>query len=176
MSTAQIATSAYAVFDPATGKVEKEFDQTSDAEIADALARTHTAFTSWRRSRVKDRTTMLRRVADLYEERRDSLAAVVTREMGKPVTQQCQSAGAEPSTRKESGYSKRISWTSSKTSMASSYASGYTRLRTQRSFASIDDLTEQLRSDVEASRTWAAKHYSAFLAANMPSRNERLHS
>jgi succinate-semialdehyde dehydrogenase/glutarate-semialdehyde dehydrogenase len=53
MSTAQIATSAYAVSNPATGKVEKEFDQTFDAEIADALARTHTAFTSWRRSRVK---------------------------------------------------------------------------------------------------------------------------
>jgi riboflavin kinase/FMN adenylyltransferase len=50
------------------------------------------------------------------------------------------------------------------------------KLRTQRSFASIDDLTEQLRSDVEATRTWAAKHYSVFPAANMPSRNERLHS
>lgn len=87
MSTIQTAISPYAVFNPATGKVEKEFDQTSDAEIADVLARSHTAFISWRRSRVEDRTAMLRRVADLYEERRDSLAAIVTREMGKPVNQ-----------------------------------------------------------------------------------------
>lgn len=72
MSTVETATSAYAVFNPATGKVEKEFDQTSDTEIADALAHAHTAFTSWRRTRVEDRTAMLRRVADLYEERRES--------------------------------------------------------------------------------------------------------
>ena len=87
MSTAQTAIGEYAVFNPATGKVEKEFKQASDVEIADALARSHAAFTSWRRSRIEDRTAMLRRVADLYEERRNRLAMLITREMGKPVSQ-----------------------------------------------------------------------------------------
>jgi succinate-semialdehyde dehydrogenase/glutarate-semialdehyde dehydrogenase len=87
MSTAQTATSEYAVFNPATGKVEKEFRPASDVEIADALARSHAAFTSWRYSQIEDRTAMLRRVADLYEERRNELATLVTREMGKPISQ-----------------------------------------------------------------------------------------
>ncbi|GAA3698775.1 NAD-dependent succinate-semialdehyde dehydrogenase [Arthrobacter ginkgonis] len=87
MSTAQTATSEYAVFNPATGKVEKEFKQASDVEIADALARSQAAFTSWRRSRIEDRTAMLRRVANLHEERRNELATLVTREMGKPISQ-----------------------------------------------------------------------------------------
>jgi FAD synthase len=52
----------------------------------------------------------------------------------------------------------------------------YQKLRTQRSFTSIDELTEQLERDVAATRTWAAKHYPVFLAAKMGSRNQRLYS
>ncbi|MDE8671051.1 riboflavin kinase [Pseudarthrobacter sp. H3Y2-7] len=51
----------------------------------------------------------------------------------------------------------------------------FKNLRIQRSFASIVELTEQLKRDVEATRTWAAKHYPVFLAAKN-GEPQRLHS
>jgi succinate-semialdehyde dehydrogenase/glutarate-semialdehyde dehydrogenase len=42
---------------------------------------------SWRNSPSEDRVRLLHRVADLYTKRRDELAAIVTREMGKPIFQ-----------------------------------------------------------------------------------------
>ncbi|WP_164207090.1 hypothetical protein [[Micrococcus luteus] ATCC 49442] len=39
MTTAQTSTGAYAIFNSATGKVEKDFKQATDAETAEALSR-----------------------------------------------------------------------------------------------------------------------------------------
>jgi FAD synthase len=44
----------------------------------------------------------------------------------------------------------------------------HAKLRTQRSFASVEDLTAQLRRDVRATRAWAAEHYPSFPAPTMP--------
>lgn len=52
----------------------------------------------------------------------------------------------------------------------------FQNLRIQRSFASIVELTEQLKRDVEATRAWAAEHYPAFLGAKTGSHNQRLHA
>ena len=41
------------------------------------------ASTSWRRTSIEERAAILSRVAELYTERRDELAAIITREMGK---------------------------------------------------------------------------------------------
>lgn len=79
--------SLYAVTNPATGVVEAEFPTATDAEIAQAIDCAHAAFLEWRDSPVEGRTALLNRVADLYEERRDELARIITREMGKPVAQ-----------------------------------------------------------------------------------------
>ncbi len=75
--------SDYQVTNPATGEVEREFETATDAEVQDVLARSHAAYLSWRTTDKADRTKMLLRVADLYDERRDELAAIITREMGK---------------------------------------------------------------------------------------------
>jgi succinate-semialdehyde dehydrogenase / glutarate-semialdehyde dehydrogenase len=77
----------YAVTNPATGEVEKTFPLASDAEIQDAIERSHRAFGEWRHSAVAERAALLNRVADRYAERRSELAAIISREMGKPLFQ-----------------------------------------------------------------------------------------
>lgn len=44
----------------------------------------------------------------------------------------------------------------------------HAKLRTQRSFKSVDDLTAQLRRDVRATRAWAAGQYPSCPAPTMP--------
>lgn len=77
--------SDYQVTNPSTGEVEKEFATATDAEVQDALARSHAAYGEWRTTTKDERARVLRRVADLYDERADELAAIIAREMGKPI-------------------------------------------------------------------------------------------
>lgn len=44
----------------------------------------------------------------------------------------------------------------------------HAKLRTQRSFASVEDLTAQLGRDVRATRAWAAEHYPSCPALTAP--------
>jgi succinate-semialdehyde dehydrogenase/glutarate-semialdehyde dehydrogenase len=76
--------SQYKVTNPATNQVESEFPDATDAEIQDALQRAHAAYGSWRQTSKQERATILLRVAELYGERIDALARLITREMGKP--------------------------------------------------------------------------------------------
>jgi succinate-semialdehyde dehydrogenase/glutarate-semialdehyde dehydrogenase len=76
--------SEYKVVNPATGQVEREFPAATDAEIEQVLDRSARAYQSWRTTGKDERTKMLQRVAELYKERIDDLAALITREMGKP--------------------------------------------------------------------------------------------
>jgi succinate-semialdehyde dehydrogenase / glutarate-semialdehyde dehydrogenase len=75
---------SYRVVNPATGAVEREFPTATDEQIQDLLSRVDTAFGSWRRTPLAERAAILTRVAELYAERKDELAALITREMGKP--------------------------------------------------------------------------------------------
>jgi succinate-semialdehyde dehydrogenase / glutarate-semialdehyde dehydrogenase len=77
----------YAVTNPATGELVQEYPTATEAQIQEALAAADKAFDTWRTSPVDDRVRLLNHVADLYAERRDELAAIITREMGKPVFQ-----------------------------------------------------------------------------------------
>ncbi|MBB2893848.1 NAD-dependent succinate-semialdehyde dehydrogenase [Flexivirga oryzae] len=77
----------YAVTNPATGQIESTFPTATDNEIADVLARTGAAYASWRQVPVEERAAVLGRVSDLYLERQDELALLITREMGKPLSQ-----------------------------------------------------------------------------------------
>ena len=73
----------YQVVNPATGKLEREYPTATDAEISDILGRAERGYASWRRSPKAERADILRRVAQLYADRADELAAIITREMGK---------------------------------------------------------------------------------------------
>ena len=78
----------YAVVNPATGKVEKEYPTATDAEMEQALAAADKAFREWSKtSTVAQRAALIKKVAQLHTERRQKLAEIINREMGKPVDQ-----------------------------------------------------------------------------------------
>lgn len=79
--------SLYAVTNPATGESVKAYPTATDEQISAAVTTADTAFKAWNRTALADRVKLLGRVAELFTERRDELAAIVTREMGKPVFQ-----------------------------------------------------------------------------------------
>ncbi|MDQ0691172.1 NAD-dependent succinate-semialdehyde dehydrogenase [Arthrobacter sp. W4I7] len=79
--------SLYAVTNPATGEHIKSYPTATHAEITAAVTAADTAFKGWNKTQLADRVKLLDRVAELYTERRDELAAIVTKEMGKPIFQ-----------------------------------------------------------------------------------------
>jgi succinate-semialdehyde dehydrogenase/glutarate-semialdehyde dehydrogenase len=76
--------SDYAVVNPATGETLATYPHATDAELERALASADAAAKGWAQSStVAERAALLRRVAELHRERRDDLAAIIVREMGK---------------------------------------------------------------------------------------------
>jgi succinate-semialdehyde dehydrogenase/glutarate-semialdehyde dehydrogenase len=80
--------STYAVVNPATGERIKEYPEISDAELRAAIDRADQASRGWSgSSSVADRAALVRRVGELHSERRQQLAEIIVREMGKPIEQ-----------------------------------------------------------------------------------------
>ena len=78
----------YAVTNPATGETIRTFGTISDADLEAAIASADRAFRQWSRSTtVEERAALIRRVGELHVERREELADIIVREMGKPVEQ-----------------------------------------------------------------------------------------
>src|SRR5580698_8759328 len=78
---------SYKVTNPATGKVEADYPTATDAEISDVLARAASGYASWKTTTLAQRSEIISRVGQLHAERADELAAIITREMGKPTRQ-----------------------------------------------------------------------------------------
>jgi succinate-semialdehyde dehydrogenase/glutarate-semialdehyde dehydrogenase len=79
---------SYAVVNPATGETLSEYEQISDSDLDAAIGKASDAFRNWSlRTTVADRAAMVQKVADFHTERREELAAIIVREMGKPVEQ-----------------------------------------------------------------------------------------
>ncbi len=74
-----------ATINPATGALVRAFDEHDDAHVDAALTAAQRAAATWRRTPVGERALLLSRVADALERGRESLAAIATLEMGKPV-------------------------------------------------------------------------------------------
>lgn len=78
----------YAVTNPANGEVIKTYETATDAQIEAAAAKTFEAYEQWSRSTTPaERAAIIGRVAEIFNERKEELAAIITREMGKPVEQ-----------------------------------------------------------------------------------------
>ncbi len=73
----------YATVNPFTGQTEQEFDFTPTEAIDGIIERAHAAYQDWRQRSVEDRATVVRRAAELMDERREDLAKLITTEMGK---------------------------------------------------------------------------------------------
>ena len=68
---------------PATGESGQSFAELTDAQIEARLANAHAAFLDWRTSDPHDRMTLLRHIAEVFEDDKDRLARIATEEMGK---------------------------------------------------------------------------------------------
>jgi len=80
--------SSYAVVNPATGETIREFPEISDDALRAAIGRADDAYRSWSSSTsVAERAALIRKVGELHHERRQQLAEIIVREMGKPVEQ-----------------------------------------------------------------------------------------
>ena len=77
------ASRPYATVNPYSGETEQEFPFLDAAEVDGVIERAHAAFVAWRRRPVADRAGVVARAAELMDERRDELAGLITREMGK---------------------------------------------------------------------------------------------
>ncbi|WP_006242587.1 NAD-dependent succinate-semialdehyde dehydrogenase [Mycolicibacterium tusciae] len=78
----------YAVVDPATGDVVKEYPTATDEQIDAALSAAAEAHRTWSKSTtVAQRAELIRKVAALHNERKNELAKIIQREMGKPLDQ-----------------------------------------------------------------------------------------
>lgn len=73
----------FAVENPSTGRSEESFERIDDAERDAILDRSTAAQRQWRARSIEERAAVLRRAADIYAERKDELAAIIGREMGK---------------------------------------------------------------------------------------------
>ncbi|WKG03346.1 NAD-dependent succinate-semialdehyde dehydrogenase [Mycolicibacterium sp. HK-90] len=77
--------SEYAVTDPATAEVVATYPTSTDAEIQAAIEAAAKTGRSWARTTtVAERAALIGKVAALHEQRREQLADVIVREMGKP--------------------------------------------------------------------------------------------
>jgi len=79
---------SYAVTNPATGETIKTYDTITDVELEAAIAAADEAHRTWSKSTTaEERAALVRRVGELHNERRQELAELIVREMGKPIEQ-----------------------------------------------------------------------------------------
>jgi len=80
--------SKYAVINPATGETVKEYPEISDGDLTAAIGKADEAHRTWSQTTtVAERAAMVQKVADFHVERREALAEIIVREMGKPIEQ-----------------------------------------------------------------------------------------
>ena len=77
----------YSVVDPARGVLVEEVANSTQEEVRAAIGRVHAAYPDWRRRGVQARAGIVARAAELFAERADELAATMTLEMGKRVSE-----------------------------------------------------------------------------------------
>ena len=77
----------YTVTDPATGELIEEIANATDDEVRAAIERVHHGYRAWRSRTVAERAEIVLRAAELFAERADELAAIMTLEMGKRINE-----------------------------------------------------------------------------------------
>ena len=77
--------SGFQTVDPSTGQPGTAYHGHSQHEAHAILASARAAFEGWRLTRFEERAMPMRAAADVLRSRRDEFAALMTREMGKPI-------------------------------------------------------------------------------------------
>lgn len=76
-----------ATTNPATATLVKEFEPHSDAQVDAAIARSEAAFQALKNTTLMQRAKWMNKAAQILEDEADDFAALMTLEMGKPLTQ-----------------------------------------------------------------------------------------
>ncbi len=74
------------VIDPATGEMIAEVPSSDATDVDDAVRAAEAAFAEWSQTTPQERATMLIKFGDALEEHADELAAVESRNVGKPIS------------------------------------------------------------------------------------------
>jgi len=77
----------YRVQNPATGEIVETFESATDAQVEQSLVAADTAYREWREQSVQHRAGVVRRVAEIFAERREELAGIIALEMGKSIAE-----------------------------------------------------------------------------------------
>lgn len=72
---------------PFTGKHIKTYNLHTKQEIDSVLLTGEKTFESWKKTNIKERTSLLKKLAKQLEKKREDLSALMTAEMGKPIAQ-----------------------------------------------------------------------------------------
>ncbi|RXZ48936.1 NAD-dependent succinate-semialdehyde dehydrogenase [Agromyces fucosus] len=79
---------SYAVINPATGETVKSYETITDEALQAAIAKASETHRTWsKNTTVAERAALVRRVAELHNERAQELGEIIVREMGKPIEQ-----------------------------------------------------------------------------------------
>ena len=78
---------AFQSLNPFTNQVEAEFEEHSDSYVQSVLERSHTSFKTWSSESFANRAKLFMRLSKLLKEQKESLAALMTLEMGKTITE-----------------------------------------------------------------------------------------
>lgn len=73
----------YQIVDPATNTLVRRYPTSDDATVERAVAAASEEFAHWRRRPIEERADLVQAVSRQFEKRREELAAIITREMGK---------------------------------------------------------------------------------------------
>lgn len=72
---------------PVNGQPIQSYDALTEAEVAEKIEQTHTAWMNWKKTSHEQRRTLMNRLAAVVRERKDELAVLMANEMGKPIKQ-----------------------------------------------------------------------------------------
>lgn len=72
---------------PATGETIVTYEMLSDDQALQVLKESHHAFLEWRKTSFEERGNILREIAKRLRANKDEYAALMTQEMGKPISQ-----------------------------------------------------------------------------------------
>ncbi|PLY02230.1 MAG: succinate-semialdehyde dehydrogenase [Desulfuromonas sp.] len=72
---------------PATGELLETFEEWSDTQVAETVDQVNHAWTAWRKTSFADRSTLMKRAAEVLREHAESYARTMALEMGKPISE-----------------------------------------------------------------------------------------
>lgn len=75
------------VINPATAEIINTYNEHSNDEVQNILHKTYQAHLSWRKETFAHRSALMNKAADCLDKKKETYAALMTQEMGKPITQ-----------------------------------------------------------------------------------------